>query len=393
VLCSIFVFLSADPHRPLACLSGPVVCSPGMAGAANTNILRAWWVWVTPVLALLLFAAGKTMGFAGTGAFLIVAAVLLIGSVFSAVFCAELVAARIGQPFGAVILALAIIAIEVGLIVSMMLSGSESAHTVARDTVLATVMIVLNGIVGLCLVAGGIRHFEQDFREEGAAALLSVTATLAVIALVLPNFTIATLGPSYSREQLMFVGIVSIALYGIFVFVQTVRHRDHFVSDADASHHGAVPGGRVTLIAAGVLVVGLLAVILLAKSLSPFVEQVVENAGLPREFVGVIIATIVLLPEGLAAFRAATRNQLQISLNASLGSALASIGLTIPVVAILAVYLNLEIHLGVSEEQMVLLVLSLFISALSFGTGRTTVLQGCVHLVIFGVYIFLSAIP
>jgi Ca2+:H+ antiporter len=267
----------------------------------------------------------------------------------------------------------------------------------ARDTVFAAVMLVLNGVVGLCLVFGGARHHEQAFQEQGAAAALSVLATLSGIALVLPNYTRAIGGPVYSPAQLLFVGFVSLCLYIVFVFVQTVRHPDDFVSEMEldhgAGHADRRPTSRATSVSLVLLLVALIAVVLLAKTLSPSLERAVEAAGLPPAFVGVVIAAIVLLPEGLAAVAAARMNHLQTSLNLALGSALASIGLTIPAVAVVSLWLGQPLTLGLAAEEMTLLILTLFVSTVTLATGRTTILQGAVHLVILGVFLFLSALP
>ncbi len=353
-----------------------------------------WWCWAGPLAALALIAA-KTAGLASPESLVVILlAVAFLGfSVFAAVHHAEVLAIKIGEPFGSILLALAITTLEVGLIISVMASGSTGSEAIARDTVFSVVMIVLNGIVGLCLVAGALRHFEQEFRLQSATSILSVIATLAIIALVMPNFTLTTIGPTYASSQLLFVGAVSLILYVVFVFVQTVRHREDFVMVDTESHHGEKPDAASTMVSAVLLILSLIVVIMLAKTLSPAAEAAVKSAGLPPDFVGVIIAAIVLLPEGVTAMKAATRNHLQTSLNAALGSALASIGLTIPIVGAASIYLKQTLTLGLSAQGMVLLVLTLFISTLTFATGRTTVLQGAVHLVIFGVFIFLSAVP
>jgi Ca2+:H+ antiporter len=365
-----------------------------MAGHDLSWKQMPWWCWAGPAAAIALFAF-KTAGLVSPGSFLFLGlATLFLGAaVFAAVHHAEILAVKIGEPFGSVILALAITIIEVGLIVSVMASGSSGAETVARDTVYSAVMIVLNGIVGLCLVVGGARHHEQDFQPKGAAAILSVIATLAILALVLPNFTLTTPGPLYAPKQLIFIGTVSLALYFTFVFIQTVRHRDYFIIGDTEDEHIEKPDSMTTLISAGLLVVSLIGVILLAKALSPSIEGAVKGAGLPLTVVGIVIASVVLLPEAMASLKAASRNRLQASMNAALGSALASIGLTIPAVAAVSIYLNQKLILGLGPEEMVLLLLTLFISTLTFATGRTTVMQGAVHLVIFGVFLFLSAFP
>jgi Ca2+:H+ antiporter len=357
------------------------------------------WGWAAPAAASLLLAL-KFSGIvpSDAGSVLILAGLLLGGAVFAAVHHAEVLAQRLGEPFGSILLAIAVTVIEVALIVSIMLSGSAGSDAVARDTVFSAVMIVLNGVIGLCLVLGAQRHHEQSFQLQGASAALAVLGTLATFALVLPNYTVATLGPHYSPIQLLAVGAVSLALYCIFVFIQTIRHRDYFLDYADDESASGDPphdrpSNRITAISAVLLIVSLVAVVLLAKVLSYPLERAVVTAGLPQAFVGVVIAAVVLLPEGLAAVKAALLNRLQNSINLSLGSALASIALTIPTVAVVSLLLEQRLVLGLTPESTVLLLLTLFVSTLTLGTGRTTVLQGAVHLVIFVVFILLAAVP
>jgi Ca2+:H+ antiporter len=295
------------------------------------------------------------------------------------------------------VLAVAVTVIEVALIVSLILSGGPEKAALARDTVFAAVMIVCNGIVGLCLLAGGARHHEQGFQVRGAAAALAVLATLATLALVVPNYTLGRAGPIFTPPQLVFVGVVSLVLYGVFVFVQTIRHRDYFLSAAqdedDDGEPAAKPTNTMALASLALLAAALAAVVLLAKTLSPALQAAVDAAGLPAAVVGVAIAALVLTPEGLAALRAARADRLQTSLNLALGSALATIGLTIPAVAAVSLLLGIDLVLGLEARDTVLLVLTLFVAVLTLGTGRTTVLQGAVHLVIFAVFLFLAAAP
>ncbi|GAA0582117.1 ionic transporter y4hA [Craurococcus roseus] len=364
--------------------------------AANVEKMP-WWAWVFPALAWAMLGA-TTLGLVDASAPLVVLldAALLGGTVFAAVHHAEVVAARVGEPFGSLVLAVAVTVIEVALIVSLILSGGPDKAALARDTVFAAVMIVCNGIVGLCLLSGGARHGEQGFQVRGAAAALAVLATLATLALVLPNHTLGKAGPVFTPAQLVFVGVVSLVLYGVFVFVQTIRHRDYFLSAA-APDEDAEPALRpsvgVTFASLALLVAALAAVVLLAKTLSPALQAAVDAAGLPAAVVGVAIAALVLMPEGLAAVRAARADRLQTSLNLALGSALATIGLTIPTVAAVSLLLGFDLVLGLDARDTVLLVLTLFVAVLTLGTGRTTVLQGAVHLVIFAVFLFLAASP
>jgi Ca2+:H+ antiporter len=258
-------------------------------------------------------------------------------------------------------------------------------------------MIILNGIVGLCLLAGSTRHGEQAFGLYGVNASLATLATMAVLTLVLPNTTTSIAGPIYSSSQLALIAVASLVLYGAFVLVQTVRHRDYFLPEGpaarDEEEHAALPSQRVAAVSALLLLACLGAVVLLAKALAPTIERGVDAAGAPKAVIGVLIAAIVLLPEGLAALRAARADRLQTSLNLALGSALASIGLTVPAVAVVSLATGWTLVLGLDLKAMVLLTLSLLVATLSLGTGRTTVLQGAVHLVIFAVYLFTTIVP
>jgi Ca2+:H+ antiporter len=324
-----------------------------------------------------------------------VAGVALLGTVFAAVYHAEVVAHRVGEPFGTLVLALAVTVIETALIVSVMIAAPAEKAGLARDTVFAAVMIVCNGIVGLCLLLGSARHHEQGFQVQGASAALAVLVALTSLTLIFPNYAASELGPLYSTPQLVFAGLVSLVLYGSFVFIQTVRHRDFFltVQDGDQEAHAPVPPDRTAVLSAGLLLVSLVAVVGLAKVLTPAVELGIAYAGVPKAVVGVIIALLVLLPEALAALRAARSNRLQTSLNLALGSALATIGLTIPAVAAVSIVLRQPLVLGVDGKDQALLALTLLLSVITLGTGRTTVLQGIVHVLIFAVFLFFALVP
>ena len=352
------------------------------------------WTWVAPLFGWALLATAKALHHplltAAEGAG-------LIACVLAAVHHAEVVAHRAGEPFGTLVLALAVTVIEVGLIVSLTLSGGEAASGLARDTVFASIMIILNGMVGVCLLVGASHHREQSFGLYGVNATLAALAAISVIALVLPNATTSTPGPSYSMSQLAFVGVVCLVLYGVFVLVQTVRHREYFTPPDEAEEAvrepATLPSGRATVTSAVLLVAGLGAVVLLAKSLAPTIEAAVASLQAPKATVGVIIAAIVLLPESLSALKAARADRLQTSLNLALGSAMASLGLTVPAVAAVSVATGWTLALGLDQKATVLLGLSLLVTTLSLGTGRTTILQGAVHLVIFGVYLFTTIVP
>jgi len=362
-----------------------------LSAAASSAIPR--WSVAAPVIAIALLAA--SWGRDAAWPLITLVSVALIAAVLAAVHHAEVVAHRVGEPFGTLVLAIAVTVIEVALVVSMMLSGGAATAALPRDTVFAAVMIVCNGVVGLCLLVGGLKHHTLAFRPEGTSPSLAVLAALSTLTLVLPAYTTTTSGPTYSAPQLAFAGVMSLVLYGVFVFVQTVRHRDYFLppGDADEDSHAAPPSTRVAVLALGLLFVCLVAVVGLAKLLSPAIEGGVRAAGAPAAVVGVAIALLVLLPETWAAVRAAAGNRMQTSFNLALGSALASIGLTIPAVAVVSIVLGLPLSLGLGAKDIVLLVLTLIVSVLTLGAGRATVLQGAVHLVLFAAFLFLAIVP
>jgi len=360
--------------------------------ALANSVRTPWWSWTWPTLGFLILVVHFLLG---SGSVLHSAeAFALIATVFAAVFHAEVIALRVGEPFGTLVLALAVTTIEVALIVSLMITGGTETASLARDTLFAAVMIVCNGIIGICLLAGGLRHREQGFQLLGANAALSVLIALTTLTLILPNVTTSTLGPTFSRSQLAFAAIVSLTLYGSFVVVQTLRHREYFLPvglDSEETH--VPPTNKVALISAGLLLIALVVVVALAKALTPAIEHGIAAAGAPEGVVGIIIAGLVLLPEGLASYRAATANRLQTSVNLALGSALASLGLTIPAVAGISLFLGKPLTLGLGLKDEVLLILTLVLTILTLGTGRTTVLQGMVHILMFAVFLFLAVAP
>jgi Ca2+:H+ antiporter len=358
-----------------------------------TPRLSSWTVAV-PLLALALVGAAWLLP-VGT-LFIAVAAPVLFAAVLAAVHHAEVVAHRVGEPFGTLILAVAVTVIEVALIVSMMLAGGPDKSALPRDTIFSAIMIICNGVVGLCLLAGGLKHHEQTFRLEGATSALATLIALATLSLVLPTFTTSAAGPRYTDLQVAFAATASLVLWGVFVFVQTVRHRDYFLPPAgaaDESAHAPPPSDAAAWASFGLMAVALVAVIGLAKVLSPAIERGIEAAGAPQTVIGIVIALLVLLPETWAALRAARADRLQTSLNLALGSALASIGLTIPAVALVAVLLGLPLQLGLAAKDLVLLALTFAVAAITLGTGRTNVLQGAVHLVIFAAFLVLALVP
>jgi Ca2+:H+ antiporter len=324
-------------------------------------------------------------------------ALALAASVLAAVHHAEVIAHKVGEPFGSLVLAVAVTVIEVALIITLVSSGGPGTASLARDTVFAAVMITTNGIVGISLLVGALRHGIIRFNPEGAGALLATVTTLAVLCLVLPSFTSAP-GAQFSTSQLIFVAVASLALYTMFVITQTLRHRDFFLPVAsngetlrDEQH--AAASTRATLLSLGLLLLALVAVVGLAKLVSPSIEAGIAAVGFPASFVGVVIALLVLLPESIAAVRAARRDRIQTSLNLGLGSAMASIGLTIPAISVASFFLDGPLLLGLGETQIVLLVLTVVVSILTIAPGRATRLQGGVHLVVFAAFIFLSIAP
>lgn len=322
----------------------------------------------------------------------------LIGGVLFAVHHAEVVAHKTGEPFGSLVLAICVTIIEVSLIISMMLAGHEGSQYIARDAVFATVMIVMNGVIGLCIFIGGLTHHEMSFRNEGTNSALAVLTALATFILVMPIVTVSTPGPDFTKGQLAFAGIASFALYAAFLFFQTVSHRDYYLPQTedkktDINFHAHKPSNLKTAVSLILLILSLIVVVGIAELLSPTIEAGVKAVGAPKTIVGIAIALLVLLPEGFAAVRAAKANRLQSSLNLALGSGLASIGLSIPAIAAIAIYFDLPLSLGISNLNMTLMYLSFFIGALTLAIGRTTVLQGVVHLIIFFEYLFLSLVP
>ena len=354
--------------------------------------------WIFPALSVLLFAGVTASGFTFTPsvAGLLFAAVLLVilfGTVFAAVHHAEVIAQRIGEPYGTLLLTLAVTVIEVALIATIML-GEKAVPTLARDTVFAVVMIVCNGLVGICILAGGLRYREQDVQVTGSSLYLSVLFVLATITLIMPNYTLTTPGPIYSAGQLGFVSVVTVILYGVFLYTQTIRHRSYFMGKGNDPDHGeAAISNRMLALSIVLLLVSLLAVVLLAKKFSLVVDVATALIGAPPAFAGVLVALVILLPESVAAVAAARKNDLQKSINLALGSSLATIGLTIPAVAVAAYALDKQLVLGLNAQEMVLLVLTFILSMLTFGTGRTNILFGLVHVVVFAVFVFLVFVP
>ncbi|MQY13830.1 Sodium-potassium/proton antiporter ChaA [Streptomyces sp. RB5] len=394
------------------------------SGRTPAGLLRLW-PFVVPPVALAGAAAGWGRDLPGWG--LALAGLLLAGAVLGAVHHAETVAHTVGEPFGTLVLAVSVTLIEVGLIITMMISGGSEADSLARDTVFAAVMITCNGVVGAALLVGSLRHGTAVFNAEGAGGLLATTLTLATLSLVLPSYTSSRRGPEFTGPQLAFAAVASLLLYVVFVLVQTVRHREQFVpvrryggplpgfwelaeeegegrpparvahdampGDYEPEHHGPRPTPRQAWVGLGLLLLSLLAVVGLAKLVSPSLKSGVQSLGLPSAVVGVVIALLVLAPETITAVRAARRDEVQTSLNLAYGSAVASIGLTIPVIAAASIWLDGKLLLGLSPTHTVLLALTAVVGVLTVFSGRATLLQAGVHLVIFAGFVFLAFNP
>lgn len=347
-----------------------------------------------PYISFLALAAIFLFGAVGWGATL-VALLFLAVAIMASVYHAEAIAHRIGEGPGTIVLALSVTVIEVGLIVSLMSAGGEGASAVARDTVFSAVMIVCNGIVGICLLLGGWKYQEVGFQFRGAASLLVVLLCLSIFCFVLPNFTTSVPGPYYTTSQLVFVSAVSLLLYCALVLAQTKTHRDYFRVEEEGpippTEESAAPTSLwVSLLA---LITGLASVIGLAKFLAPAIESGVSAIGAPRAVVGLVIATIVLLPEAITAVLAARQNRLQNSLNLALGSGAASIALTVPVVSVYSVMMGQPLLLGLDAKSTVLLLLTFLVGSLTLGNGKATALQGLVHLIILCAFFAVTLVP
>ncbi|MEU6858146.1 ionic transporter y4hA [Glycomyces sp. NPDC046736] len=363
--------------------------------AAKRSPLLSWTV-IAPIVGMIVLAV--TWGRHSGPVMVAIAAAALIATVLAAVHHAEVVAHRVGEPYGSLVLAVAVTVIEVALILTVMASGGHDAETLARDTVFAAVMITTNGIIGIALLVGALKFGFTHFNPEGSGAALATVATLATLCLVLPTFTTSEIGPVFSTSQLMFAALASIVLYGLFVFTQTGRHRDFFLPVTSTGvvkeeEHADPPSGKTALLSLAMLMVALVGVVGLAKVESPAIKAGVDAAGFPASSVGVAIALLVLLPESIAAVRAAGRGRLQTSINLGYGSAMASIGLTIPAIAIASFFMDGPLLLGLGSTQIVLLGLTLVVSVLTVVPGRATRLQGGVHLALLAAYLFLAINP
>jgi len=349
-----------------------------------------WWPVIFPVLSgiillLHLFISGNFI--------LIILAAALLACVFSAVHHAEVISHKVGDPYGTLLLALAVTVIEVSLIVSLMLAHGAKESALARDTIFSEIMIILNGMIGVSLLIGGLKFREQVFHLQGVSSTLIILVGMSVLTLILPNYTQTIPGPVYSNSQLIFVAIVTLVLYASFIIFQNVKHRAYFLSIDEIKEVIEKPTTLATTGSGVFLIVSLATVVLIAETLSPSLEHAIYSVGAPKSIMGAIIACIVLLPEAFSAIRAANTNNLQKSLNFSLGSALASIGLTIPAVAMVSIITGSPLSLGIDIKSTVLYALTILVITLSLSTGKTTGVEGIVLLVILAVYFFTIIVP
>lgn len=373
---------------------------------ADATTGRFQWTTIVPLVSVVVL--GLSWGRELNTVLVIVAAVLLGASVLAAVHHAEVVAHKVGEPFGSLVLAVAVTVIEVALILTLMLTSEKDTTTLARDTVFSAVMICLTGIVGLSLLFGSLRHHLAIFNSEGSGAALATVVTLTSLCLVVPGFTESEPGLGLTGAQLAFAAIASISLYVLFLFNQTVRHRDFFLPVTRDEHHRPVPHGvedldedghadppstTVALTSLGLLGVALVAVVGLAKVESPAIESGVAALGFPPAFVGVVIAMLVLAPESLAAASAARRDRVQTSLNLAYGSAMACVGLTIPTLAVASIWIDGDMHLGLEPLQILLLALTVVVSVLTVVPGRAKPLHAGLHLALLAAFLFLTISP
>lgn len=311
----------------------------------------------------------------------------VLGCAFGVVRHADAIAKRLGEPMGTLVLTLSVTGMEVSMVSAVMLSGKNNP-VLARDTMFAVVMLVLGGLVGAALILGSFRHHQQEFNLEGAGAYLSLIVPLAVFGLVMPNFTITTSGPTYSTHQSLILAILCAAIYVTFLAIQTVRHRDFFAHPATGGEAGESSTGSL-LPSALLLIACLVPVVILAEELALVLDFGTLYLQMPPALAGVIVAGLILAPEGLSAIKAALHNQLQRAINLLLGSALATIALTIPSVLIVGLLNRREVQLGLPQQEIVMLCVVLAISVLTFGRGRTNLLQGAVHLLVFLMWVAL----
>jgi Ca2+:H+ antiporter len=363
-------------------------------------VITCWLIWLGLESAPEFSMAEMGMGLMAVAAIIIFTAML--GSVFAVVRHADHLAEMLGEPYGTLVLTLSATAIEVSLMLMVMLTGQQNP-TLLRDTVFATLMVVLNGMVGLSLVAGGWRHLEQDFNLRGALSFLHLVAPLSLILLVMPNHTQSSAGSTLAPAQEAFLGILCVSVYVLFLLLQTTRHKslfDHLHSEQDEdlapavmNGHAAPTGTGAILRSTAGLILAVVPIVLLAEHLGGFIDFGIETLHAPAALGGLVVSALVLAPEGLGALRAAMANRMQRAVNICLGSALSTIALTVPAVLIAAGFQRHGLLLGLGGVNTTLLYATLFVSLITFVGGRANVLQGKVHLMLFVAYLFFIVYP
>jgi Ca2+:H+ antiporter len=314
---------------------------------------------------------------------------VVMGSALNVVRHADHVSQVVGEPYGTLVLTLSVTAIEVLSISAVMLHGDNNP-TLVRDTLFAIIMILLGGMVGISLLAGGWRHREQHYNLQGANAYLSVIIPLALLTLSLPNFTVTTPGPTLSIAQQSFLVVMSLGLYAAFLAIQTGRHRGYFILDEDEQEAAGPIKAKGPLVKHAMLLVAyILPVVFLAEQLAHPIDYLIETLKVPEPLGGVIIAMLVATPEAIGATRAALVNSVQRSINIFLGSVLSTIGLTVPIMLVISYLTAHEVHLGLASANNLLLAVTLVVSVVTFASGRTNILQGAVHVMLFAAFIML----
>ncbi len=367
------------------------------------SLLRAelplWFSIITAVL-FALFGAQWLTGFANVAWLLLMFVWLFLAilwSAFAVVRHADCLAIQLGEPYGTLILTLSVISIEIMMIAAVMITGVDKP-ALARDTMFSVLMIVLNGMIGVSLLVGALRYREQQYNLQGANAFLAVIVPLAIVGLILPNYTQASAGPTFSKAQALSLVLMTVGIYAVFLSIQTVRHRSHFTEPpVDSSSKNALPrahhDGKLSPRSVpyhGILLLCyLVPLVLLSKKLALPIDHGITVLGAPPALGGFMVAVLVLSPEGLGAIHAALANQLQRAVNIFLGSALATISLTIPAVLVIGLVTGEPVVLGLEPEEAVMLIATLMVSIVTFGSGRTNVLLGAVHLLLFFTYFML----
>ncbi|MEI6069724.1 MAG: calcium/proton transporter [Methylococcaceae bacterium] len=364
----------------------------------NVFVLLGWLVWL--VFTLTHLELGPEMGLNVMLAAALMIFIIMLGCVFAVNRHAEHLSTMLKEPFGTLILTLAVAAIEVSLMLQIMMTGDQNP-SMLRDTVFASLMIMLNGMVGLSLIVGGWKHFEQTFNLRGALSYLHLIAPLSLILLVMPSHTLSSVGPTLIPAQEIFLGLLCILVYLLFLFMQTTRHKELFdqseIFSAEPGMNEPAPtqthNNRGVLISAAGLIMSVTPIVLLADFFGGFINYGIETLHAPIELAGLIIAALVLIPESLSAYRIALDNNLQRSVNICLGSVLSSIALTVPAIMLATGLQDLKLIIGVTGAGSTLLYASLLTALITLMTGRTTVLQGHVHLMLFFGYLFLIFYP